>query len=101
MKKFKVKIIKSNVAYVEVEAEDADIATAIVGQRYFSGEDIIAGNIADEGGIEFDAEEVMKYHIKAKTGEAIASFEHECDRDMCLDTFEEWHPDCEFDKVDD
>ena len=37
----------------------------------------------------------MKYHIIYK-GDVIASFTHESDRDMCLETFTEVHNDCVF-----
>lgn len=61
MAKFKVKIIKSNVAFVEVEADNHDLAEAIVEQRYYSGGSVVnEGTIdMDEGGVEFDAEEVV------------------------------------------
>lgn len=29
----------------------------------------------------------MKYHINIENGDTIASFEYECDRDSCIDTF--------------
>ena len=44
----------------------------------------------------------MKYHIKNKAGTKIASFEHECDRDVCLDTFIDFYgKDCGLEAVDD
>ena len=43
----------------------------------------------------------MQWHITLKEGQIIASFEHEGDRDMCLDALEEAYPDCKFDTKDD
>ena len=41
----------------------------------------------------------MMYHILTK-GNAIASFEHEGDRRVCLCAFEDVYPDCEFESQD-
>ena len=44
----------------------------------------------------------MEYHIKNKAGDAIASFEHECDRDVCFDAFNDYYgDDCGLEQVND
>ena len=35
----------------------------------------------------------MEYHIKSKAGDIIVSFSHECDRDLCYDTFMDYYGD--------
>ncbi|KKN14024.1 hypothetical protein LCGC14_1000200 [marine sediment metagenome] len=43
----------------------------------------------------------MEYHIKNKVGNTIASFEHECDRDLCLDCYVDYYgEDCGLEPVD-
>ena len=43
----------------------------------------------------------MEYQIKNKAGDIIASFEHECDRDVCLDAFMDFYgDDCGLEQVD-
>ena len=42
----------------------------------------------------------MEYHIKVESGETIASFVNECDRDCCIDMFRDLYDDCTFDAVD-
>lgn len=41
----------------------------------------------------------MSYHIKVESGETIASFVNECDRDTCIDALRELYDDCTFDAV--
>ena len=44
----------------------------------------------------------MEYHIKNQAGNKIASFEHECDRDLCLDEFMDYYgDDCGLEAVND
>ena len=44
----------------------------------------------------------MEHHIKTKDGNKVASFEHACDRDVCLDAFNDFYgDDCGFEAVDD
>lgn len=47
----------------------------------------------------------MCYHIRVKGKDKeyniIASFNHEADRDVCLDSLEEYWPDAEFDVIED
>ena len=38
----------------------------------------------------------MEYHINNEEGNTIASFEHENDRDYCLETLQDIYDDCEF-----
>jgi len=38
----------------------------------------------------------MDYHILDTHGRKIASFEHEQDRDYCIDALRDAYPDCEF-----
>ena len=33
----------------------------------------------------------MRYHIKNMAGDTIASFKHECDRDICFDAFRDYY----------
>lgn len=42
----------------------------------------------------------MNYHIKVESGETIASFVNESDRDYCIDTLREIYDDCVFDAID-
>ena len=35
----------------------------------------------------------MEYHIKNQAGDTIASFEHECDRDICVDALVDYFGD--------
>ena len=43
----------------------------------------------------------MEYHITNKAGDKIASFEHECDRDICLDAFNDYYgEECQLEAVD-
>ena len=47
----------------------------------------------------------MRYHIRVKGEDKkyniIASFDHEADRDVCLDPLKEYWPDAEFDTIED
>lgn len=44
----------------------------------------------------------MEYHIKNQAGDIIASFEHEPDRDVCFNAFEDFYgDDCGLEPVDD
>ncbi|KKK75949.1 hypothetical protein LCGC14_2868610 [marine sediment metagenome] len=38
----------------------------------------------------------MKYHIKNDSGDIIASFVNECDRDYCQDALSDVFDDCKF-----
>lgn len=38
----------------------------------------------------------MKHHIETEAGSIIASFEHESDRDYCIETLREVYDDCIF-----
>lgn len=38
----------------------------------------------------------MNYHILNDAGQIIASFMHECDRDVCRRAFDEFYSNCEF-----
>lgn len=42
----------------------------------------------------------MEWHILNESGDRIASFEHEPDRDVCLGAFEDYYFDCEFSTED-
>ncbi len=43
----------------------------------------------------------MNYHIKNQAGNTIASFEHECDRNVCFGAFMDFYgDDCGLEQVD-